>query len=77
MPARHATRGRNLAKGEAPVMSSLRSSAEIELDHFLQEAVLPVIGQHRYSKLLELVDSYGTAHYGRGYVQGGRDERRA
>ena len=74
---RHATRGRNLAKGEDyTASSSVRSTAEIELDMFLQEAVLPVLGQHRYAKLLELVDTYGTTHYGRGYVQGGKDERR-
>lgn len=77
MPERHATRGRNMSRGDGSSATAVRSIAEIELDLFLQEAVLPLLGQHKYGKLIELVDAYGVAHYGRGYMQGGRDERHA
>jgi hypothetical protein len=69
-------RGRNLAKPEGIVEESDRSGLEIQLDEFIQENVLPVIGKIQYAKMLDLIDGYGKASYGRGYVQGGRDERR-
>jgi hypothetical protein len=75
MPERHGTRGRNKSRGEVLEVARKRTMAEIELDNFMEEVVYPAIGQHRYSKLVELVDKSGMVHYGRGYMQGGKDER--
>lgn len=65
-----------MSQGESLSVPSVRTTAEIELDLFLQETAYPALGQLKYGKLMELVEQYGMAHYGRGYVQGGRDEAR-
>lgn len=67
-------RGRNMSKGETPVVATPRTTTEIELGLFLEEIIRPMLGQHRYGKLLDLVDEYGKQYYGRGYVKGGNDE---
>lgn len=52
-----------------------QTAVEVELDHFLRDNVYPALGNLRYSKLLTLIEDANHAHYGRGYLQGGRDER--
>lgn len=69
------SRGRNMSKGEALEVARTRTTVEIELNNFLEEIVYPAIGQLRYGKLVELVDKCEAVHYGRGYIQGGKDEK--
>lgn len=68
------SRGRNMARPEGPEEVT-RNAAEVQLDEFLQENVFPVIGNVRYYRLFDLIESFGKASYARGYMQGGRDER--
>lgn len=64
-----------MSRGETLEDGRIRTAVEVELDMYLQEIAYPALGQQRFGKLLDLIDRCATAHYGRGYMQGGRDEK--
>lgn len=69
------SRSRNF-RSNAPavdVVETPRSAAEIELEDFLQDNLRPLMGEPAWGRMLDLIDLYGRASYGRGYVNGGRD----
>lgn len=74
------TRSRgNLAGRKAvdrgPLEDTPKSAAEISLQHLLETYVRGNVGNHVFARISNTLEEAQRSTYGRGYVQGSRDER--